>query len=137
MNNDGRFVIPTKPSRQNTDKTQSVPKGHADPEPLHCTLFWDDHYSGEYVELYAAADGSIWGWTSIGDHWNDQVSSIIIHKGFWAFYQDVNFNQIAGGGNTGGFHVGLNAGGYPFVGDVGILNDAITSIKASAFPFTP
>ena len=28
----------------------------------------------------------------IGDDWNDQISSIIVHSGTWRFYEDVNFS---------------------------------------------
>lgn len=50
-------------------------------------------------ENWNTNDGDEGGWSYrtslrvsyIGDDWNDQISSIIVHSGTWRFYEDVNF----------------------------------------------
>ena len=129
-----RGEFPRLAHRELTEKTLVTTLGEAAEPPLHGTIFYHDNFGKPAEDLYVPSDGSIWGWKNIGEFWNDQISSIVVHSGFWAFYQDFNFNQIQGG-TTGGFAVLLVSGGYPWVENVGILNDKITSIKASKFRF--
>ena len=54
------------------------------------------------------------------DGWGDRVSSMIITSGRWRICQHVNF---------GGWSFVLGPGIYPWVGDLGIPNDQISSIR--------
>lgn len=64
------------------------------------------------------------GYSYVGDDWNDKISSIIVHSGYFEFYEHTNY----GAENWG--PVRLGPGQYAFVGDVGIWNDTISSWKA-------
>jgi hypothetical protein len=57
----------------------------------------------------------------IGDAWNDQVSSFVIVSGKWQFYKHRDFIEPMG--------PVLGPGYYPWVGDLGIENDAISSYR--------
>ncbi len=46
--------------------------------------YWDWHLQGEALNLPPYVP-------YIGDHWNNQISSIEIHQGIWRFYIDANF----------------------------------------------
>lgn len=59
----------------------------------------------------------------VGDTLNDRVSSIRINEGTWNFYTDANFE-----GNV----VTLKPGSYPFVPNVGLPNDSLSSFKKVA-----
>lgn len=56
------------------------------------------------------------------DDFNDLASSIVIREGHWQFFTDANFQ-----GQTGPSSLG--PGTYSWVEDVGIPNDAISSVK--------
>lgn len=87
-----------------------------------CVLFWDDAFDGEQMTIYR-------GWSYIGDHWNDQISSIVINYGIWTFFEHFNFNQ---NGAQPGYAVTLGPGRYDYVEKFGIRNDSITSIRLDA-----
>jgi hypothetical protein len=53
------------------------------------------------------------------DSFNDEVSSIVVLEGQWQFFRHVNFVDFLG-------HLG--PGVYPWVEDVGIPNDQISSL---------
>ena len=55
--------------------------------------------------------------------WNDMVSSFVIVSGVWQFFRDINFQTPYGAG------VQLGPGLYPWVEDVGIDNDSLSSIQ--------
>ena len=57
------------------------------------------------------------------DGWGDRVSSIQILAGSWQFCQHVNY---------GGWQVSLVPGSYRWVRDVGIPNDALSSVRRVA-----
>jgi len=82
------------------------------------------------VEVFEHRDfqGDHWrtsfGYSYVGDDWNDKISSIIVYSGYFQFFENVDF----GSSNWG--PVMLGVGQYPFVGDYGIWNDTITSWKA-------
>jgi hypothetical protein len=54
------------------------------------------------------------------DGWGDRVSSMIVTSGSWRVCQHVNF---------GGWSFVLEPGIYPWVGDLGIVNEQISSIR--------
>ncbi|MEH2242813.1 beta/gamma crystallin-related protein [Nostoc sp.] len=56
----------------------------------------------------------------IGNASNDQISSIRINQGNWAFYADANFK---------GTKITLGPGAYPFTGYLDIGNDTISSFE--------
>ena len=82
------------------------------------------------VEVFEHRDfnGDRWrtsfGYSYVGDDWQDRISSIIVYSGFFQFFEDVNF------GSTNWGPIMLGPGQYSFVGDVGIFNDTITSWRA-------
>jgi Beta/Gamma crystallin len=61
----------------------------------------------------------------VGNYWNDKISSIKVESGTWRFYQDANY---------GGSYWDLGPGDYPWVEDVGIPNDVISSFKQISNP---
>ena len=75
------------------------------------TVYWDANYGGEAWTLH----GNI---RFVGPHWNDQISSIVVHRGVWIFYWDANY---------GGEQLRLAPGTYPYVGDH--WNDQISSAR--------
>lgn len=56
----------------------------------------------------------------VGDANNDQISSIIVNKGIWAFYADANFQ---------GKKTIIGTGTFSSVGTFNIGNDTISSFK--------
>jgi hypothetical protein len=64
-----------------------------------------------------------WGYSYVGDAYNDSISSVIVFSGTWAFFEN---------GGFGGKSVFVGPGWYPFVEDSqfggGIGNDTISSI---------
>lgn len=74
-------------------------------------LFEDINYGGDRWRTTL-------GYDYVGDKWNDKVSSIIISSGTWDFYAD-SYQR--------GFHQVLGPGAYPWVENVGISNDSISS----------
>ena len=73
-------------------------------------------------------EGDSWrttfGYSFVGDDWNDRISSIIVHSGYFEFYEHRDFGSEHWG------PVRLGPGQYAFVGDYGIWNDTISSWKA-------
>lgn len=75
------------------------------------TVYWDADFRGE-------------SWTMtenvpfVGKHWNDQISSIIVHSGTWVFYWDADYK---------GEQLRLGPGKYAFVGPH--WNDQISSAR--------
>jgi hypothetical protein len=67
-----------------------------------------------------------WGWTYVGDDWNDTISSVIILSGQWQFFENAtNFND-----GQGGASVTLGPGYYSYVEDsaFNMANDSISAI---------
>ncbi|MEH2359041.1 beta/gamma crystallin-related protein [Nostoc sp.] len=81
---------------------------------------------GAALELYRDSDfqNPIFftdgGYSYIGDASNDQVSSIRVNEGTWAFYSDANFQ---------GTRSTLGPGEYPFTGNLDVGNDSISSFS--------
>ena len=76
-------------------------------------VYQDINFGGEHFD-------STTNTAYVGDHWNDRISSIKVKSGYWRFYQDINY---------GGNYWDLGPGDYPWVEDVGIPNDIISSYK--------
>ena len=74
-------------------------------------VFWDANFRGEQMRMNH-------GTPYVGDHWNDQISSIQVLAGTWEFYWDANFR---------GEVLRLGPGSYPYVGDH--WNDQISSMR--------
>jgi len=62
-----------------------------------------------------------WGYSYVGDAWNDTISSVIVFSGTWQFFENAGF--------TGAFAT-VGPGWYKFVEDpqFNMQNDTISSI---------
>ena len=66
-------------------------------------VYWDKDYRGaEWRENLSVS--------YVGDDWNDQISSMIVISGTWAFFEHSNFNN-----DVPGSHIELDPGYYSFV----------------------
>jgi hypothetical protein len=59
---------------------------------------------------------------------NDNVSSIIVLNGHWVFYRDDAFKSPYT--TAGNMQLVLSRGMYPYVGDVGIADDDLSSLRS-------
>ena len=75
------------------------------------TVYWDANFGGESRTLHHDV-------AFVGQHWNDQISSIVVHSGRWVFYWDAGFS-----GET----LTATPGAYAFVGNH--WNDQISSAR--------
>jgi hypothetical protein len=57
-----------------------------------------------------------------GNTLNDRISSFVVLSGTWVFLRHANFNEQVGGT--------FPPGQYEFVGNFGIPNDAVSSLRA-------
>jgi Beta/Gamma crystallin len=82
-------------------------------------VFWDANFDGE---SWTTSFPVGWGWSYVGDHWNDQISSVIVRCGQWQFFLDANM-----GGNS----TTVGPGCYTFVENMpfNFPNDAISSFQ--------
>lgn len=64
-----------------------------------------------------------WGSSKLSSNSNNQISSLKIHRGTWSFYDGYYYLGRLGT---------LGPGSYSFVSNVGIRNDAISSLKRVA-----
>ena len=85
--------------------------GAANAEGCKVVVFWDANFGGE--RQFSNHDVP---W--VGQHWNDQISSIKVISGVWEFYWDINY---------GGESMRMRPGEYPFVGQH--WNDQISSYR--------
>jgi hypothetical protein len=81
-------------------------------------LYWDADFGGESWRTNL-------NYSYVGDHWNDQTSSIIVVSGTWQFWRDANFQGI---GDNPWI---LGPGYYNWVENVGIPNDTISSFAVN------
>lgn len=75
------------------------------------TVYWDANFGGKSWTLHRSIP-------FVGQHWNDQISSIVVHRGYWVFFWDADYK-----GET----LKLAPGRYPYVGDH--WNDQISSAR--------
>jgi hypothetical protein len=87
--------------------------GFAQARDVCDVVYWDANFGGESMR----SQGDI---SYVGNHWNDQISSIRVLSGFWEFYWDADYR---------GEVLRLGPGNYPYVGDH--WNDQISSFRCS------
>jgi len=58
---------------------------------------------------------------------NDKASSIWVQRGAWMFFRDINFSNPF---TVNGAPVLLGPGSYSWLGNVGISNDSLSSLRA-------
>lgn len=80
----------------------------------HLILYEDVDFQGRHKDVYQSE-------AFLAD-FNDLASSFVIREGYWQFYTDANFQGQTGLGTLG-------PGTYHWVEDVGIRNDAISSVR--------
>jgi hypothetical protein len=80
---------------------------------LHTHLFQS---TPDFTKLALGGTG-----VPIAGNWNDRISSFVIVSGTWQCFRDINF-QVPQGGLLG-------PGVYPFVENLGIDNDSISSVR--------
>jgi hypothetical protein len=84
-------------------------------------VYWDINFGGESWRTNL-------NYSYVGDHWNDQISSIIVVAGTWQFWRDANFRS-----GIAGERWVLGPGYYPWVQAVGIQNDTISSFAVQSW----
>jgi hypothetical protein len=79
-------------------------------------VFWDINFGGESLRTNLSS-------SYVGNHWNDEISSIIVVSGTWEFYEHSNFG--------GAVSKRLTPGYYSWVenSNVNIANDSISSFR--------
>jgi hypothetical protein len=114
---DGRWIVLDP---VDSDAPDVAPVSDASPDPTdnqvrdgQClvSVYWDADFKGEQWN-------TVQNQTYVGNHWNDQISSIRIVSGTWRFYWDANF---------GGEMLELKPGEYRYVGNH--WNDQISSFR--------
>jgi hypothetical protein len=83
-------------------------------------VYWDINFGGESWRTNL-------NYSYVGDHWNDQISSIIVVSGTWQFWRDAGFSGV---GDSPWI---LTPGYYPWVEAVGIPNDTISSFAVQSW----
>ncbi len=90
------------------------------PLDSHILLFEHANFHGAHKHIVAAEANLN---ASDDNFFSDKVSSIAVLSGEWLFCRDANFiNPYRNG-------LALNKGAYSFVGDVGINNDDMSSLR--------
>ena len=84
----------------------------------HCILFELANFRGAHRHIFTAEPNLA---ASDDPLFNNKTSSIVILEGNWEFFADVDFKTKTG--NT------LEPGVYPFVANIGIKNNAISSLR--------
>jgi hypothetical protein len=62
-----------------------------------------------------------WGWSYVGDDWNDSISSVIVLSGTWQFFENGGFTGASATVGPGWYHFVEN---QPF----NMQNDSISSV---------
>jgi hypothetical protein len=96
--------------------------------PGRVLLFEDADFGGRFKDV---RNGDPDLTATDGGFFNDRVSSLVVLSGNWAFYRDVRFGVPY---LHAGKPVVLGPGLYRLVGDVGIQNDDLSSLKAVTDP---
>jgi hypothetical protein len=84
----------------------------------HCVLFELANFRGAHRHVFMAEPNLA---DTNDPTFNDKTSSIVVLEGDWEFFADSNY--VTRTGNV------LGPGVYPFVANIGIKNDAITSLR--------
>jgi hypothetical protein len=109
-------------SLQPTDDPATV-KGT--PLQGHVILFKDANYVGDHKHVFAAEPNLN---ASDDNGFNDAVSSLAILTSNWEFYANSGF-QAPYKAAVGGGDLVLGPGGLPFVANIGIKNDDMSSLR--------
>ena len=88
------------------------------PFHAHAILFKDANYVGDHKHVFAAEPNLN---ASDDDGFNDAVSSLAILTGNWEFYANSGFQAP--------YKPVLGPGGLPFVANIGIKNDDMSSLQ--------
>src|SRR5262249_19015038 len=84
----------------------------------HTVLFEHAQFHGAHKHVFAA-EGNL---NAREDNFfNDRVSSIYVAQGIWEFFRDANFSNA--------YRPALGPGAYPWVANVGIANDDLSSLR--------
>jgi len=111
---DGRWIVLDPVDGDLPDVAPvSDTSGQTDQQDRQCvvSVYWDANFKGEQWDTEQNQ-------TYVGNHWNDQISSIRVVSGTWRFYWDANY---------GGEMVELKPGEYRYVG--AHWNDQISSFR--------
>ncbi len=81
----------------------------------HIILFADANFEGAYKHVFEP--------TAVLDDFNDVLSSFIILGGIWQFFENANYDSQTGPA------AGLGPGFYSWVGNVGMSNDTVSSLR--------
>jgi len=86
-----------------------------DPLNAHAILFQHGQFHGDHRHVFVAEP-------NLPDNeFNDITSSIVVEEGNWSFFRNSGFDTA--------YPPVLGPGIYPFVGDIGINNDDISSLQ--------
>lgn len=87
-----------------------------------CVVYRDREFGGDYYEFTAGNSNLKNKSRGIGnfDDWNDEISSFKIIEGNWEFFEHVDYKGVS---------VTLGPGNYGWVGDIGLPNDTISSLR--------
>jgi hypothetical protein len=84
-----------------------------------CVLFEHEGFQGDHITLLGSSNDLH------RDGWGDKLSSVIVHSGFFTFYEDIGFQSR-------NWHpVKLGAGYYADSRQHRIPNDQASSVQAS------
>lgn len=81
-------------------------------------LFEHVNFRGAHKHLYGSESNLA---ASEDSFFNDKTSSFVITSGSWQFFQDINFSGQAS--------AVFGPGRYNWVGNVGIPNDSVSSVR--------
>jgi hypothetical protein len=84
----------------------------------HCILFEFANFRGAHRHVFTAESDLA---ASDDATFNKKTSSIVVLEGYWVFFADPDFKTYIVN------HI--SPGLYPFVVNIGIPNDAITSLR--------
>jgi hypothetical protein len=105
------------------------PTVHGTPIEGHAILFEHRDLRGAHKHVFRAEPNL----ASPDDaFFNDRVSSLAVLEGYWSFYRHINF--VAPYQPTGSHDLVLGPGLYPWIDDVGITNDDLSSLRPLARP---
>lgn len=98
------------------------PTASGEPLDAHVILFEHANFHGGHCHVFTRE-------TNLADNgFNDVTSSIVVEQGHWSFFRNAGFDA--------GYPPVIGLGIYPSVEDVGIGNDAISSLEPTTSPST-
>ena len=113
---DRRLLIGDEVAEWKIDMSEIIFYLDADFGGLHTHLFQS---TPDFTKLALGGVG-----VRIDGSWNDRISSFVIVSGTWQCFRDINFQDPQGGL--------LGPGVYPFVKNLGIDNDSISSVMLTS-----